>query len=556
MNISIKQFSSMEKIRGIDFMKNGHIATITALKGERISYQVAISSEAEKSEGTYRAACEVESDLKEYIKLYSVENAVMDLPVKGKTDEYHITKEEGLMPDLLIPLEEADNTVSVGKIKSVYVDINLPEDIEAGKYAIRFKASYTDIEEWETMDCSVVMYLYVLDAVLDKDDDFIYTEWFHTDCIASTHNVQVYSEEHWELIDKYMKSAVDMGVNMILTPVFTPALNTKFGYERLCVQLVDIKKTEDKYSFDFSKLGRWIELCKKNGIKYYEISSMFTQWGLKYTPNIYAEENNERKRIFGWQTNGFDEEYIDFLKIFVPELVAYLKEKGVCANAYFHLSDEPTLEHLDVYRKAYNIVKPLIEDCKIFEACSKKEFYDNDVMDIPVVATDRIMPFIESKVDPLFAYYCGKLHYKLSNRYLSMPLYRCRIIGLQLYKYNIKGFLHWGFNFYNTYRSENSVNPYVTTSAGGIYLSGDCFIVYPGKDIPYPTLRYMMMRDAMQELRLLKQAEKYIGREEVVKIIDEMADMDVTFAEYPRNNEYQIELNNKIKKLIAEKVDK
>ena len=208
---------------------------------------------------------DAEDELKDYIKLYVIENAVIDVPVRGNnTDDDYITKEEGYMPDILIPLDETNKTIGIGKIKSVYVDVNIPEDIEAGKYAIRFKVKSLGEEEWETFEVSVVMYLTIIDCVLEKNDEFIYTEWFHTDCIATTHNVEAYSEKHWELIDKYMKSAVGMGVNMILTPVFTPSLDTAEGYERLCVQLVEIAKKDGKYTFDFTKLKRWIAICKKN----------------------------------------------------------------------------------------------------------------------------------------------------------------------------------------------------------------------------------------------------------------------------------------------------
>ena len=60
-----------------------------------------------------------------------------------------------------------------------------------------------------------------------------------------------------------------------------------------CTQLVKIEKNGDNYSFDFTLLKRWIELCKKNNMKYFEISHLFSQWGLKYAPNIKVSENGE-----------------------------------------------------------------------------------------------------------------------------------------------------------------------------------------------------------------------------------------------------------------------
>ena len=48
---------------------------------------------------------------------------------------------------------------------------------------------------------------------------------------------------------------------MILTPIFTPPLDTAVGGERRTVQLVGITKTGSEYSFDFTLLERWINLC-------------------------------------------------------------------------------------------------------------------------------------------------------------------------------------------------------------------------------------------------------------------------------------------------------
>ena len=45
-----------------------------------------------------------------------------------------------------------------------------------------------------------------------------------------------------------------------------------------------------------------------------------------------------------------------------------------------------------------------------------------------------------------------------SNRFIAMPSYRTRSIGMQMFGYGIKGFLHWGYNFYNTQYSREQIN--------------------------------------------------------------------------------------------------
>ena len=80
-----------------------------------------------------------------------------------------------------------------------------------------------------------------------------------------------------------------------------------------------------------------------------------------------------------------------------------------------------------------------------------------------------------------------------------MPLQRTKVIGLQLYETNVQGFLHWGFNFYNTARSLEEIDPFADTAAGGLFSSGDSFVVYPdqtGSAGAYGSLRLETLGEA------------------------------------------------------------
>ena len=370
------------------------------------------------------------------------------------------------------------------------------------------------------------------------------------DCIADVHNVPVYSEEHWYLISEYMKEAVKQGQNMILTPVITPPLDTKPETLRPNTQLVKISKCGDIYSFDFSMVKRFIDLAKRTGFEYFEISHLFSQWGLRYSPNIYVTEDGEEKRLFGWHIPANDKSYKEFLEQFLPALVEFLKSEGIMDNCYFHISDEPTEECIEAYRYAYEIVRPLLKDAKIMDALSDIAFYDTGLVPNPVTATNHIEPFLAKNIENQWAYYCCAQHKKVANRFLAMPSYRSRILGIQLYKYGIKGFLQWGFNFYYSQLSLFEINPYVTTSAEKAFPSGDPFLVYPAKNGPVPSLRAKVFKEAIQDVSLLELLEKYIGKAEVIKFVEENAGMEITFSEYPKCSEFLLDLNTKIKEKI------
>ncbi|MFQ9394338.1 MAG: glycoside hydrolase domain-containing protein [Lachnospiraceae bacterium] len=90
-----------------------------------------------------------------------------------------------------------------------------------------------------------------------------HTEWFHSDCLANYYGEEVFSEEYWRIVENFVKTAVKHRYNMLLTPIFTPPLDTAVGGERRTVQLVDVTVQADgSYAFGFEKLDRWVEMGK------------------------------------------------------------------------------------------------------------------------------------------------------------------------------------------------------------------------------------------------------------------------------------------------------
>jgi len=540
--IEAKQISSLEKVRRESDLCYDEICKKTVLKGERYSYQIAI-----KTDVRIETKFEIESELKDYIRVFCVENAVMDTPLTSPEaialDDDYITKESGLMPDILVPIEERDDIVLTAfGASSLWIEVNVPKDYPAGKYSVTAKLN--NLADDEAI-FKKTLELEIANATV-LPQSLIYTRWFYADCIADYHNVAVYSEKHWQLIEGYIRQAVDVGINMILVPVHTPPLDTAIGTQRTCVQLVDIEKTGETYTFNFDKFRRYVDICKKCGVKYYEIAHMFSQWGAKCAPNIMVTENGKTDYMFGWHVSADSYEYVNFLKQYIAAISNALKEEGISENAYFHISDEPNLETMETYKRASDIIKPLIGDSKTFDALSEYEFYERGMVECPVTVVSKIDKFLEHKIDNQWAYYCCGPQMTYTNSFLAMPSARVRILGILLYKFNIKGFLHWGLNFYNGCISRYKLNPYMTTSADGVFSSGDPFILYPAKDGAYNSIRGKVTFEAIGDMNLCRTLESYIGRDEVVKLIDSVAGMDVTFANYPKGADFILNLRDKI----------
>ena len=528
------QLSSLAKVFE-DKIYGNKADSLLLVKGQSSAYQIAL-----KGEGEY--SFELKSEISDYIKVYKVGYVPSDIPAYPQAhDDNYLVLEPCKLPDPLFPVEDDKITLENGKYLTLWIDLNIPVDAKIGAFPIEFALTSPENEK-----TSSVFNVEIKDITLPEQDITV-TQWFHADCIADVHGVEVFSPEHWALIEKYIAMANSGGINMILVPVLTPPLDTEVGGERTTIQLAKIEKTENSYIIDLSRLERFIDICLANGIKFFEINHFFTQWGASFTPKVIATVNGEEKRIFGWDVSATAPEYKEFLEALVPQIISTFENKGIDkSRLYFHVSDEPSNNNIDNYRAAANVILPLIEGCNHTDALSHFDFYQQGLVPNPVVAIDALEPFLDAKIKNLWCYYCCAQAREVANRFMAMPSARNRIIGVQIYKYDIAGFLHWGYNFYNSQLSRYKINPYEVTDAGKGFPSGDAFSVYPYKDGVIPSLRFRVFKQALCDISLLKLLERKIGKESTVALIDRVANMDMTFKKYPKDEEFFTELYKEI----------
>ncbi len=539
--LEIIPLSSLVKVFSDEAPTAKPFSKLSMFKNEKASVQIAVKGDVDCALGVT-----VRSDLGDDVKLYVVEEIYSGMPVANAQDSYTLRKESGYFPDLLIPCDGEVKLVA-NKWKSIWIEI-APKDVLPCKetvVSVYLKADGATQSVDFTLD--------IIDALLPQQS-LIYTNWFHTDCLAHYYDVPVFSDRYWEIVENYLKTACDYGMNMCLTPIFTPPLDTKIGKERKTVQLIDVEIKDGNYTFAFDNLSKWIDMCERIGIKYYEMSHLFTQWGAKKCPKIVAKVDGIEKRIFGWNTRGAGKKYRAFLAALAPELKRFLRDKGVFDRVFFHVSDEPMSIAKRSYGKASSIVKELFGEFEIIDALSDYDFYKKGLVKLPIPATDHIAPFI-GNVPQLWTYNCGAQFKDVSNRFFSMPSQRNRVLGYQLYKYGVKGFLHWGYNFWFKRLSVGALDPFKESDAGGYFPSGDSYVVYPGKDgMPLKSLRLNVFNDGLQDMRALQLAESLIGREETMRILESGLSKPITFAEYPHSDEWQLEIREAINAAIKAKL--
>lgn len=544
MEYQFKLTNSLEKIFFDPIDAFPELKESSMMKNELFSFQLAAWV---TGNGWPRIKCkmEIESELAPWITVRRVGYVPSTVPsMQCSEDDDYLSKKPGLFPDPLYAIENGEMDLSDNQSRSFWVTVE-PNGEKVGTFPIVFKISNAEGELLDTLS----MNLTILDCEL-PEQKLRNTGWFHADCIADLHGAEMMSEKHFALLEKYIAVYAKFGHNMILTPVFTPPLDTAIGSERPTMQLVDVTLEGDTYSFGFEKLTRWIQLCQKYGIRYFEISHLFTQWGANCAPKIMGTKDGEYKKLFGWETDSLSREYKDFLNALLPALTDYLREQGVMDQCYFHVSDEPNEEHEERYMAVKQLLLPYIPENQLIDALGNFAFYEKGIVTRPVVATNHIQPFLDHHVEKLWAYYCCGQGKDVANRFMSMPSYRNRILGYQLYKQEIEGFLQWGFNFWYSQLSTRVIDPFANTDADGGFQSGDAFLVYPldEKGEVICSLRLYVFHEALQDLRALELLESLTGREEVLALLEDVKNFDV----YPRESAYILNLRETINRKIQE----
>ncbi len=535
--MEILVLSSLEKVFSDERPSAAEFKGFSMLKNERSSFQVAFCTEKDE-----KVKFELNGELSGFAKMFTVkEIPVGTAAYKENVDDLYLRKTSGNYPDCLVPVG-GEFDAEAGKWYSLWVEV-MPNGNYTGKSvlsaAINGEKAEIEIE--------------VIDAELPKQE-LIYTNWYHSDGICNYYNIEPFSEEYWRINRNFIKTAAEHGMNCILTPVFTPPLDTRVGGERRTVQLVTVRHHGGKYYFDFKNFRKWVSICRECGIEYFEINHFFTQWGAKHAPKIVALDSRGReKKIFGWKTRTSSKKYDEFLRQFASAFIRVVEEEGIREKCFLHVSDEPHLKDLETYKRRAALIEEIFPGFKVIDALSDFAFYEKGVLKNPIPCEDSIKPFI-GNVSELWTYYCcGQGHSYMPNRFFSMPSLRNRVLGIILYKYDVKGFLHWGYNFYNTQYSIKAIDPYKISDAGGGFPSGDSFIVYPAADgTALESLRLKVFYDGFQDILALKLLESKIGREKVLEFIDKDLFKPLTFMEYPHENEWLLEMREKINYKIKE----
>ena len=377
----------------------------------------------------------------------------------------------------------------------------------------------------------------VHDIKLEPRTDFDVTHWFYNDCLMTRYGAKGFDEKMWSILPAYFRDIAEHGQNVVYVPLFTPPLD---GDKRPS-QLLRVRRIgRARYAFDWTDVSRYIRLAKKCGIEKFEWCHLFSQWGCRSAIRVYEGQGDDEKPLWPADTPATSLEYRAFLVQLLPQLGKFVKAEHIEKRSFFHISDEPHGdEHKANYLAARRMLRELAPWMHFIDACSQVTFGTDHVIDTPVPSISTALDFHKAGVES-WCYYCCGPRGEFLNHLMDTPLAKIAMHGFLFYRWPFKGFLHWGFNYWNVSQTRTPIDPFSVSDGtkwpGWAY--GDTFLVYPGPDGPIDSVRWEVFSEAMQDYRLLQTLD--VDRND--KLLAEIE----SFSSFPKDAAWRIAARAKL----------
>lgn len=474
--------------------ENRRNARILAARGQQVSFQAAIRT-AERPL-TVTAAVSVPAGVTARVR------RVGHVPVRYLTTEVPVDDLDGvgqvpgLVPDPLF--DESMLTAGPWETGTFWVTLRVAEDMPPGEYRVRVSLGTS---EEPLPDLSVR--LLVSPAAQAARTDFPVTHWLHVDALCDWYGHASFDDAFWRTLGWYLDDYVAHGSDLIYVPLFTPPLDGT----RRPTQLLGVHAGESgEYTFDWTLVRRFVVECRAHGLSQFEWTHLFSQWGAAHPPVIYHGHGADRRALWAADAPATSGRYVDFLAQFLPQLERFLRVEGLTEHSFFHLSDEPSGEEaLGGYRQARALVARLAPWMRVIDALSDIRFAEEGLVDEPVALLPQAQQFVHAGL-PTWAYFCCVPRGRYLNRFLDTPLSTVAMSGWLLHSTGVKGFLHWGYNYWYRSQTAELIDPYQVTDGGAwpTWPSGDTCQVYPGPAGPVDSIRWEVFAESLQDLAMLR----------------------------------------------------
>jgi hypothetical protein len=308
------------------------------------------------------------------------------------------------------------------------------------------------------------------------------TLWYSTNRFRQFHGVDASDPDaFYQMLGVYARNMAEHRLNVF----------------RVSLDLIQATKDKDgKLTFDFSRFDKWADVFWNTGA----MSLLETGFVARF-----GEGNWSSRQIVLRDFRVRDEATRasvtvpgkEFLPAFLPALEQHLSERGWLDKTVFHIADEPSDHNIMDWREASDFVHRYGPRLRRIDAIETPHCLDR--LEIWVPKIDHYATWQQAYTDAqrlgneMWFYTVGIFQAGVyPNKTVDVPLIQSRILHWFNYRFDLRGYLHWGFNSWTD-------DPF---EAPGQH-RGDGWHVYPTKGGLLDSLRWEQMRNGIQDYEYL-----------------------------------------------------
>jgi hypothetical protein len=388
----------------------------------------------------------------------------------NQLDEVLVRKAPARFPDYL--MENIQLDVEKGIYQAVWLTVEIPKNADPGKY----DASLSVLSGSQVKSLPVELTVYPL--TLPDKRHLKVTEWYSTRNFEKLHGIkEKYSGEWFDMLRKYAENLASHRQNIFQVPMNSIEITLQ---------------TDGNVSFDFTRFDQIAQVFWDTGKMDYLETGELARFGEKVwfstdihfkNFQVFDQSNKEQITMKG----------MDVIPHLLPAFENHLRSKGWLDKTLFHVKDEPTLRNVTAWKETSKVIHKYAPDLVRIDALETTHLFDD--IEIAVPKLDYLAGWLDKYQEAarqgteLWFYTVGIYQARsYPNKTIDMPLIDNRILHWINYRYDLTGFLHWGWNQWTD-------NPFEEV---GMHI-GDGWHVYPSKNGVLNSLRWEQMRNGIQD---------------------------------------------------------
>lgn len=375
-----------------------------------------------------------------------------------------------MIPEYLMAERQTD--IPRGTFRAVWLTIRIPVSAKAGNYSGRVTVRCPQGEE------SIPLNLTVYPFTMPEERHLKVVEWHSTSEFRRFHGIEEeYSPAWFSMLATYAENMVAHRQNVFRVPLTTVEV---------------IRKEGGELAFDFTLFDRIAEVFWNTG----KMDCLETGFLTKFGEGDWFSTEILLKDIPVKDGAGGDPVTLSGHEV-VPDMLqaleSHLRQKGWLGKTLFHVKDEPSIHNALAWMEMSEYVHRYAPDLRRIDAIETS--YLLDEIEVAVPKLDELGAWYGSfrrwqeEGNELWFYTVGIYQGSyFPNKTIDVPVIDSRIMHWLNYRFEVPGYLHWGWNRWNE-------DPYSET---GMHI-GDGWHVYPVRDGVLNSLRWEQMRNGLQD---------------------------------------------------------